>query len=74
MFELYDVVSLVRDDEKHGVKKEYIGAIVDILADGDAYTVEFVDEQGDTIEDALFTEYRDNDLRLIKSFRDIGVG
>lgn len=71
MLELYDVVSLVNDDIEHGVKKEYIGAVVDVLSGGEAYTVEFVDDKGETVEDALFTEYKENELRLIKPFREV---
>ena len=71
MFGLYDVVSLVNDDEKHGVKKEHIGAVIDILSGGEAYTVEFLDDKGNTNEEALFTEYKESELRLVSRYEDV---
>ncbi|MBR5518635.1 MAG: DUF4926 domain-containing protein, partial [Clostridia bacterium] len=47
--------------------KENIGTIVDKLSNGKAYTVEFLDENNDTIEEALFTEFGENDLILIEN-------
>lgn len=65
MLALYDVVRLREDDPAHGVKKSYKGAIVDILAGGEAYTVEFFNDDDETIEDALFTEYTEDQLERI---------
>ena len=65
MFSLYDVVKLKEDDASHGVKKSFAGTIVDVLADGEAYTVEFFDEKGETIEKALLTEYKPEELVLV---------
>lgn len=64
MFQLYDVVALKHDDSQHGVRKGQKGTIIDVLANGEAYTVEFVDDKGVTIEQALFTEYEEKDLEL----------
>ena len=64
MLKLYDVVALKHDDFQHGVKKGQKGTIIDVLANGEAYTVEFVDDKGETIEQALFTEYEEKDLEL----------
>lgn len=54
-----------RDDLKHGVKKGQRGTVIDILQGGKAYTIEFVDENGETIEEALFTEYAEKDLKRL---------
>lgn len=72
MFGLYDVVKLKKDDQVHGVKAAYIGAIVDVLSDskGDAYTIEFIDEKGETIEEALFAEYTPDSLTLVEHYSE----
>ena len=66
MFELYDTVRLKEENTELGIKPSNIGAIVDVLGNGEAYTVEFVDENGDTIEDALFAEFSEDELELVK--------
>lgn len=66
MLNLYDVVKTKKDYPDLSLTKENIGAVVDVLNGGEAYTVEFIDDSGDTIEDALFTEFKENDLILIK--------
>lgn len=71
MLNLYDVVSLKQDDEEHKVKKGCIGTVIDVHAGGRAYTVEFVDDTGETIEDALFTEYEERELLLVTPFNKI---
>lgn len=63
MFELYDTVVLREDDPEAGVKAGTEGAIVYIHGNGKAYTVEFYDENGDTIEAALFKEYLPEQLK-----------
>ena len=64
MFNLLDVVRLKNDDIEAGVKKTYKGAIVDVLDKGQAFTVEFFDEKGNTVEKALFKEYTTDQLEL----------
>ena len=71
MLSLFDIVRLKEDEERFGVKTSYDGAIVDVLGGGEAYTVEFINEDGETIEDALLVEYREKDLELIKAAKDI---
>ncbi|MBR4077681.1 MAG: DUF4926 domain-containing protein [Oscillospiraceae bacterium] len=66
MLKLHDVVRLKKENKKYGIPADTIGAIVDVLGDGDAYTVEFVDNEGNTYEDALFTEFREDELILVK--------
>ena len=38
-----------------------IGTIVDIHNGGEAYTVEFIDENGETIEEAFYTEFTESE-------------
>jgi hypothetical protein len=71
MLELYDVVAINRNDEQRGLKKDQQGTIIDILANGEAYVVEFYDEDGNTVEDALFANYKPSDLYLVTSFKSI---
>lgn len=66
MFKLLDVVRLKEDDLEVGVMKTYQGTIVDVLNKGQAFTVEFFDEKGDTVEDALFKEYTVDQLELVR--------
>ncbi|MBR4077605.1 MAG: DUF4926 domain-containing protein [Oscillospiraceae bacterium] len=66
MLKLHDVVRLKKDNKKYGIPAETIGAIIDVHGDGSAYTVEFVDGEGNTYEEALFTEFREDDLILVK--------
>lgn len=63
MFELYDTVVLREDDPEAGVKAGTKGAIVYIHGNGKAYTVEFFDENGDTIEESLFKDYLPEQLK-----------
>ena len=67
MLNLYDVVKTKKDYPNLSLKKENIGTVVDILNGGDAYTIEFLDENNDTIEEALFYEFNGSDLVLIKN-------
>ena len=71
MLELYDVVSINHDDEEYNLRKGQQGTIVDVLAGGSAYVVEFYDDAGETNEDALFADFRPDELSLIKSFKTI---
>lgn len=57
MFKIFDLVRLRRDDPDAGVPQGTVGTIVDVLGEGEAYTVEFVDKDGNTYEDALLKEY-----------------
>ena len=63
MFALYDIVVLREDDPEAGVKAGTEGTVVDIQDGGKVYTVEFFDENGDTIEDALFKDYLPEQLK-----------
>ena len=63
MFALYDIVVLLEDDPEADVKAGTEGTGVDIQDGGKAYTVEFFDENGDTIEEALFKDYLPEQLK-----------
>lgn len=67
MLNLYDVVKTKTDYPDLFLTKENIGTIVDVLNNGEAYTVEFLDENNETIEEALFVEFNESELVLIKS-------
>lgn len=69
MLELYDIVSINHDNKDLGLKKGQEGTIVDVLAEGSAFIVEFYDENGETVEDALFADFRPDELVLVKSFK-----
>ncbi len=69
--ELLDIVKLKKDDEKHGVKESYQGTIVDVHGNGDVFTVEFFDDDGKTIDEALWTVYNEDDLELVTAFKDM---
>ena len=62
MFNLYDVVMVKRDYPNLSLTPKNIGTIVDIQNNGEAYTVEFVNENGDTIEEALLEYFREDEL------------
>jgi len=67
MPKLYDTVRLKKDNEELGVKASYLGTIVDVLNGGEAYTIEFVDENGDSIEAALFAEFKPDEFDVVES-------
>ena len=62
MFNLLDVVRLKKDNQQYGVPATVTGVIVDVLNKGEAYTVEFMDDEGNTFEDALLVEFVEDDL------------
>lgn len=63
MFQLFDIVILREDDPGAGVRAGTEGVIVCIQGGGEAYTVEFFDENGDTIEAALLKDYLPEQLK-----------
>ena len=71
MLGLHDIVKINHDDKEHGVEKGQQGTIIDILADGDAFVEEFYDNDGNTIEDALFVDYASDELILVTSFNNL---
>ncbi len=64
MLKLHDVVKLKKGREDLGISSSDLGSVVDILQGGEAYIVEFIDDEGETIEDSLFTEFTESELVL----------
>ena len=67
MLKLFDTVTLKNDDPETGVKAGTEGTIVDVLGNGKAFTVEFFDEDGNTIEASLYTEYTSAQLQKVET-------
>ena len=67
MLELLDIVILKTDDPETGIKAGTEGTIVDILGNGKAFTVEFFDKDGNTIEASLYREYTPEQLQKIET-------
>ena len=65
MFELLDIVRVKKEYPELSLTPKYIGTIVDVHNGGEAYTVEFIDENGDTIEKALYTEFAESELEKV---------
>lgn len=63
MLKLFDPVALLQPHPELGLVEGQVGAVVDIHNDGEAYEVEFADDQGRTYALAAF---RPNELlRLV---------
>lgn len=62
MLKLSDIVTLRNDDSETGIKAGAEGTIVDVLGNGKAFTVEFFDEDGNTID----TEYTPEQLQKVE--------
>ena len=60
-------LTLKNDDPETGVKAGTEGTIVDVLGNGKAFTVEFFDEDGNTIEASLYTEYTPAQLQKVET-------
>lgn len=53
-FELFDVVALTHDMPEHNLWRGQVGTVVEILANGDAFEVEFSNRDGRTYESLGF--------------------
>ena len=62
---LHDVVKLKHDRPDLGIKSSFLGAVVDILDGGCILTVEFVDENGDTIDTSIYTYFKYDELEFV---------
>lgn len=49
-FKLFDVIALMIDLPEHNLRRGQVGTIVEILANGKAFEVEFSDSNGRTFE------------------------
>ena len=65
MFELLDIVRVKKEYPELSLTPNNIGTIVDVHNGGEAYTVEFVDENLETIEEALYTEFAESELEKV---------
>lgn len=72
MFELNDMVKVKKEYPELSLTPKHIGAIVDAHNGGEVYTVEFIDENGDTIEQALYTEFTESELEYVQTKLDGG--
>ena len=70
MFHEFDIVRLKENDLTAGVLTSYTGIIVDIVDGSDCCTVEFFDDNGDTIYASVMKEYFFNELVLVESTSD----
>lgn len=61
--EEYDIVRLKYEDKEIGIKTSYTGTVIN--ADSDMATVEFFDENGETIEASIYKEYNNDDLIIV---------
>jgi len=71
MFTLHDVVKLKHDRPDLGIQSSFIGAVIDVLDGGGIFTVEFIDENGDTIDTSLYTYFKYDELEFVS--RNAGV-
>lgn len=62
MFELHDIVRVKKEYPELSLTPNNIGTIVDIHNGGEAYTVKFIDENLETIEEALYREFSESEL------------
>lgn len=61
-FKELDIVKLKNDDDKRNVKSNFFGVVVDVQANGQAINIEFVNEAGCTVLEALEHYYSPNEL------------
>ena len=66
MFNLYDVVKLKASREDIGVSNTDIGTIIDYVEKENVYSVEFIDSNGETIEDSIYEYFSPDELELVK--------
>ena len=65
MFSLYDTVKLKQDRPDIGVSTHNIGVIVDYVKSDNVYTVEFFDDNKETIKEALFEYFSPHELEAV---------
>ena len=70
MFKLYDVVKLKNSRPDIGIKENNMGSIIDIIGNGKAYTVEFFDENNETIEESIYEYFEEDDLISVELQND----
>ncbi|MDR1292268.1 MAG: DUF4926 domain-containing protein [Clostridiales Family XIII bacterium] len=66
-FKELDIVRLKTSRPDLGIDTRHQGAIVDVLNNGEAFTVEFIDDNHETIEDSLWAEFKPEELIFVMS-------
>ena len=69
--ELLDVVALTEDLPEHNLKRGEVGTVVEILSDGEAFEVEFSDDNGQMYKSLSFFA---SQLRAIPDETIEGIG
>ena len=72
MLELFDVVRVKKEYPELSLTPKNRGTIVDVHNGGEAYTVEFIDEKGETVEKALYKEFTASELEYVPTKLDGG--
>ena len=62
MFSLYDIVILKTDRPDVNLTKGLEGVIIDYVEADNVYSVEFYDENGETIEDSVLAYFTPDEL------------
>ncbi len=68
MLSLFDVVRLKKDDNQHGIKATFCGTIIDVIGNGEAYTVEFVDSNNEFIDE--YPTYTEDQLIFVAHIKE----
>jgi len=72
MFKLLDIVQVKKEYPELSLTPKNIGTIVNVHNGGEAYTVEFIDEKGETVEKALYKEFTESELEYVPTKLDGG--
>lgn len=72
MFKLLDIVQVKKEYPELSLTPKNIGTIVNVHNGGEAYTVEFIDEKGETVEKALYKEFTESELKYVTTKLDGG--
>jgi len=68
MFNLYDIVRLKKDRPDIKVNKNNTGTVIDIIKNENVYTVEFIDENNEAIEESIYVYFKESDLMLVEPY------
>ena len=71
MLKLYDVVKLKNSRPEISVTEDNTGTIIDIVENGKAYSVEFFDENDQTIEESIYEYFDESDLILVEPYSKV---
>ena len=69
-----DIVKLKKPRPDLGITSDNEGTVVYVHNNGEAYTVEFFDDNNETIDESIMTEFYPDELELVCSARlNIGI-